>query len=219
MTQYPTNPQDPSHSPPYDPYGTYGEGPTKPGSITFLAVVAIVIGGLGSLCSGFATVFGLIQLAGVNMMTGPAAQMKFSPGIQAFGVFDSVMELALYVSLLFIGIGALSLKPWARRAAVSWWSAVMIVWVFIRLIAQIVWVGPASMQAVKQMQQSTPGMSAPQMQAFMNVWMVIVVVFSVVIQLLPPILFLALWRRPAVIAAFEGTVPDGTPDAGNPYRT
>jgi hypothetical protein len=223
MSQYPTNPQDPNNPPPYDPYGTldYQTVPTqpKPGSITFLAVLAIVFGGLGSLCTGFKTIAGLIQLAGVNLVSGPAGQMKLNPSLQAYGVFDAIIGLALWVTLLTIGIAALSLKPWARRAAVSWWSGVMILWAIVGVIVAIVWIGPATLELVKQMQQSTPGLSAPQMQSFMSASVVGGAVLNLLIQLLMPILFLALWRGPRVIGAFEGTVPAGAPGTGNPYAS
>lgn len=221
MSQYPPSPQDPNNLPSYDPYAAsgYGAGPAKPGSVTFLAVLSIVIGGIFTLCCGVATVSGLMQLVGVNMMSGPTANMRLSPGLQAFGVFDAVIELALFVTLLFIGIGALSLKPWTRRAAVSWWSALMIVWTLIRLVVQVVWVGPATTELMKQIQQTnpTPGLSAPQMQTFMSAWIWIATALPIVIQLLLPILFLALWRKPAITAAFEGNTPGFTPGPPTPY--
>jgi len=217
MSQYPPYPQDPNNPAPYGTPG-YGPGPAKPGSITFLAVVAIVFGGLGSLCTGFGTVVGLMQLAGVSLISGPAGQMRFSPGVQAFGVFDSVLELALYVTLLFIGISALSLKPWARRAATTWWSVVMIIWALVRLVAQIIWVGPASLQAAQQMQQPSPGLNPAQMHTMMNGILIGGAIVTLLIQLLPAVLFLLLWRSPAVVGAFEGTVPPGT-GTPNPYGT
>jgi len=223
MSQDPINQQHPANPSPYDPYSTLDyqtvPAPSKPGSVTFLAIVAIVFGGLGSICSGFGAVTGLIQLSGGNLFSGPAGQFKISPNLQAFGVFDSVIELALYVTLLMIGVSALSLKPWARRAAVSWWSAVVIIWTVIRMFVQVVWIFPASMEMLKQMQKTTPGLNAGQMQPFMTAWIVIVTALSVVIQLLPPVLFLALWRRAAVTAAFEGSAPGFTPGPPNPYTT
>ncbi len=217
MSQYP---QDANNPPPYDPYDTLNYQtvypPPKPGSVTFLAVVAIVFGGLGSLCSVFGAISGLMQLAGVNLFSGPGGQFKVDPNLQAFGVFDSVIELALYVMLLFIGISALSLKSWARRAAVSWWSAIIIVWTIIRTFVQVVWVFPASMEIFKEMQKSSPGVNVQQMQPFMTAWIAIVTGLSVVLQLLPPILFLILWRRPAVIAAFEGNAAPPRPPQAIP---
>lgn len=206
MSQYPYQ-KDPGNPAPYDPYGTpsyQAAARPKPGSITVLAVLAIVFGSLFSLCTGFATIVDLLQIAGVKLITGPAAQIKVTPALQAFGLSTAVLELGLCLALLMIGIGALSLKRWARRAATSWWPVVMIVWAFVRLIAQVFWIGPASLEALKQMQQSTPGISTQQMQKFMGAGMVGGAIFILLIQLLLPILFLTLWRSPDVIGAFEG---------------
>jgi hypothetical protein len=199
MSQYPPHSQGPDDRAPCDPYATLGYQPagtpSKPGSITFVAVIAIVFGGLGSICTTFRTVAGVLQLAGVKLIAGRNGQVTISPKLKAFGVFDSVLDLGLYISLLAIGITALSLKPWARRAAVSWWAAVMIAWCVLLLILQLTWIGPATLEAVR-------------------LQMLVMGVVTLAIKVLPAVLFLAFWRRPSVVVAFEGaaTKRQGSPD-------
>ena len=222
MSQYPPYPQGPDNPPPHDPYAMAYQSapvPDKPGSITFLAVLAIVFGGLFSLCTGIGIVVGLMQLAGVSLMSGPSGQIKLSPALQIVSVFITVIELALYVALLMIGIGALSLKPWTRRAATSWWSAAMTVWAVVRVILQITWIGPISLEMAKKMQQPTPGLNPAQLQTIMSASMIGGAIFTFLLQILLPILFLALWRRPNVIGAFEMSNPPGQQGAPNPYGT
>jgi hypothetical protein len=220
MSQSPPFPQDPGSAMPYDPYAMQGNplapAAAKPGGVTALAVLAIVFGGLGSLCEGFGTIAGLIQLAGVDLFSGLAGAMNITPALKVFGVVDSVINLLLYLTLLIIGIAALSLKPWSRRIATSWWSVVMIVWAVVRLILKVAWIGPASLEAIKEMQQSNPNVTPEQMHTILSAAMVGGAILAFLIQLLLPVLFLLLWRGKRVIGAFEPSVPRGTAGAPGP---
>jgi hypothetical protein len=56
------------------------------------------------------------------------------------------------------------------------------------------------------MQQSTPGAAAHPMPTNINAAMVGGAVFTLLVQLLLPVMFLALWRSPKAVRAFEGNV-------------
>jgi hypothetical protein len=161
----------------------------------------------------------VIQLAGGAAMQGFGGQdqPQLSQGAQVFGVVSGVLELALWVVLLFACIGALSLKPFSRKLALNW-SYVMIVWAVVKTAVQLAWIGPETVRVMKEMQASSPGPNAPppQMMNIMSGTMTVMTVVMFLIYVALPVCYLIWWRKPNVIAAFEGAgaAPGGAGPGG-----
>ena len=229
--QYPPGQYPPGQYPqPYTPgYATPMPGSVRPGSVTALAIIGIVLGGMGTLCLGCGTVMAVIQLAGGAAMQGFGGQQQpqLSHGAQVFGVVSGVLELVLWVVILFAGIGALSLKPATRRLAINW-SYAMIVWALVKTAVQLAWIGPETVRMMKEMQATSPGPNAPppQMMNIMSGAMTAMTIVMFLVYVALPVSYLIWWRKPHVKAAFEGAAagaaqpggfgPGGYPPAGYP---
>jgi hypothetical protein len=208
-------------------YATPMPGNPRPGSVTALAIIGIVLGGMGTLCLGCGTVMGVMQLAGGAAMKGFGGQQQpqLSHGAQVFGVVAGVLELVLWVVVLLAGIGALSLKPFSRKLALNW-SYAMILWAVVKTAVQLAWIGPETVKIMKEMQATTPGPNAPppQMMNIMSGAMTAMTVVMFLIYIALPVCYLIWWRKPNVKAAFEGAGaaqpggpgPGGYPPAGYP---
>lgn len=245
MSQYPPG-QDPYSQNPYGqpppgqyPPGQYPQpymagyatpmpGNARPGSVTALAIIGIVLGGIGTLCLGCGTVMSVMQLAGGAAMQGFGGQQpQLSQGAQVFSVVAGVLELVLWVVILFAGVGALSLKPFSRTLAINW-SYAMIVWAVVKTAVQLAWIGPETVRMMKEMQAAGPGPNAPppQMMNIMSGAMTAMTVVMFLIYVALPVCYLIWWRKPHVKAAFEGGAagaaqpggfgPGGYPPAGYP---
>ena len=120
MSQYPSIPNENSphalaYSQPYAP-----TGPRRPTSVTVIAVFTIIFGVLGVL--GVTVQFLQMIVPGVFQFGGPnpVNDLMHNDRLIAFwsahgghGAILAIMELAG-------GIGALSLKPWARKALIAY---------------------------------------------------------------------------------------------------
>jgi hypothetical protein len=203
MTQYPYDPNQPA---PVPYAGGYAPA-ARPGSITTMAVFAIILGSLGTLCCGLTGVAGgLFNLAQGNQVRLPDGTMyQQNSGLALANVGIAGADLVTSVVLLVAGIGALSLKPWARRAAVTV-SGVIIAVAIARLVVTFVWVIPETTRLMGKMQQG--GRAQQQGMAGMMSMMgtgqkaITIVVFLITVGIAGSII--ALWTKPAVKAWFEG---------------
>src|SRR5438128_303609 len=127
-------------SPPPVPYASYAAGPavpgvTRPTSVTALAIIGIIWGGIAVLGGvwGVASYF-------LPFHNPVIDKVKENPGLFVFTVVSGLVGLALAVVLLAGSIGALSLKPWARRAMLFWaWADI-----FLRIVGtavSVLWMG------------------------------------------------------------------------------
>lgn len=216
MTQYPHDPNQPAPV----PYAGGGYAPVaRPGSITTMAVFAIILGSLGTLCCGLTGVAGgLFSLAQGSQTRLPDGTMyQQDAGLALANVGIAAADLVTSVILLVAGIGALSLKPWARRAAVavSW---AMIVVAAVRVVVTFVWVIPETTRLMGQMQQA----GGAQQQGMANMMSMMgtgqkaitIVVFLITAGIAGSII--ALWTKPAVKAWFEGGGAAGAGYGGGP---
>ncbi len=195
MTQYPGYPSDPSL-----PYAT-PPASRRPTSVTVLAILAMVFGGLGTFCGAIGAVFALVAIAmGGAMKANPAfgAGMHLSPAINAYNAIIAIVNLILSVTLLMVGIGGMTLKTWARSVAMGWAIARIIV-ATIEMVLQLTWVSPASIAALRKAQPGNPALSF--MSGFstggaIGIWILVCIL---------PVCFLIFWNRPNVKAAFADT--------------
>jgi hypothetical protein len=123
------------------------------------------------------------------------AQVQLSPAITAYNAVLQVIWLALSITLLMIGVGGMTLKPWARRIAISW-SIISIFVAIIQTVISMIWIAPAQIAALRKTQ---PG--NPMLQFGTGVFSAVSIVGLILVCILP-VLFLILWRRPEVKNAF-----------------
>lgn len=199
MTQYP--PGGPYPGQPID-YGTQPL-PTKPASITVVAILAIIVGSLGTLCCGVLGVFGSVANMAVNGGTPlpDGTVIKADAGVLAFNLALGVADLVTCVTLLVCGVGALSLKPWARSLGIVA-SAIMLVVAVVHITGTLAYTGPKTEVMFKQMEQSmanTPGQQAPPNIAKLVSGATIGVGIGIfILRIIVPALILMLWTKRSV---------------------
>jgi hypothetical protein len=202
--------------PPYDM--NYSSGPLpspRPSSVTVLSIFAIIIGSLLLLCNGLAMLSEL-------MMIGSGGKNPFAPNMPAmnnqaintFNAVDAFVKLILAGFLLAGGIGGLGLRPWARRAMVTW-SIAVLVWATLALILQLAWVAPAMAEFNQRVQTQFNPQMAQTMSSMQKPVQLAFAVFAWVVWCILPVCFLLTWRSPRVVGAFQAQSGDMPP--GGPY--
>jgi hypothetical protein len=88
----------------------------RPTSVTVIAVLAIVFGGLGLLCAPFSVLPYFTGFGGPNPVV---EAVKARPLLLGWTMFSSCLSLVFSLVLVVAGIGALSLKPWARLMLIA----------------------------------------------------------------------------------------------------
>jgi hypothetical protein len=111
MSNYP--PPPPGY-PPMMPYGSTAGAPMRPTAITTIAIIAIIWGSLGLLCSAG----GLATTAIAANMNTPNDPLKSHAGLRAAMAAFTVIALILAIFQLAGGIGSLKLAGWARLALI-----------------------------------------------------------------------------------------------------
>lgn len=200
MSQYPDPNANPNPNPGYyDPNLSYASpdfaASARPGAVTGMAITGIVLGSLGLLCNLFGIAMNGAMLAkgGRNPMAPNTPAMDAN--LTVFQIVQSVLALAFTAVLLAGSIGALKLKPSAHKTLMAW-SVAVLAWVVLTLILQFAWVVPATIEYVKRSQPGNPAMG------IMGPSIIFSVIIGAVIYSTMPILFLILWNRPHVKAAF-----------------
>ena len=200
MSQFP--PASPFPPPGDLPYA-YGDfQPARPGSINGLAITGIILGSLGILCNGV----GLLAQA-VVMSTGknpmmPNAPVISDPVVTGSGAVTSFVSLAISIWLLASSIGALYLKPAARRSLIKW-SVVTLIWAVVLFVVQVTLVIPATADLILKQPTVNGSTPPPGMAAGIKVFQFLGAGVVSVIWCVLPVLILLMWRSPRVIAAFE----------------
>ena len=120
--------------------------PRRPASVTTIAVLNIVFGSLGLLCSLIGAAITAVQMSGANF--GPpnanagniqAALMaelnKELPGYTAITIGLSVATAVICLLMLVGGIGQLGLKPWGRSVGNA--TAVLLILLIIAFVPEV----------------------------------------------------------------------------------
>lgn len=91
----------------------------RPVVVLVFAILNIVFGSLGSLCSGCNGVMvGFAQ--GMLSAAGPGMRIPPIPSdVMVISIAEYVIEFCLSVPLIFAGIGLLGMKVWARRLSIA----------------------------------------------------------------------------------------------------
>lgn len=171
----------------------------RPTSVTVIAIIAIVFGGMGVL-GGFCA---LPQFLGVNFGPNPMAQSR---GLLIYSIVNTGVGFVLAIVELFGGIGMLSLKKAARKALV-WFAIATIVVSLITLAIYPLVIGPIMEKSMMAAMKTTPGGPPPATATTIMHWASYGGMFGSVLSLIWPILILYFVRRPHVKEAFERGMP------------
>jgi hypothetical protein len=202
MTTYPSPQQPYMQSPP--------TGPVRPGSVTAIAIIGIVFGAIGLLCKPAALGMLFVPQPGPN----PALDMQ--KDMMGWTVGSTAVGVAASLLLLASSIGALSLKPWARKGLLAY-AALAVLMNVVNLVVSLIWIVP-KMQEIQQQQ----GAGAPAgMAAIMQTAGTVGAVVGFLITMIFPALVYYYMTRPQIVALFEGgggpgfpTGPYGGPPGG-----
>jgi hypothetical protein len=206
MTQYPMQ-----GGAGYDPLsynsGVYQPSP-RPTSVTVISVFAIVLGSLGLFCGGIALVLQILMLAsGGRNPFMPTLPPMNDPAVATYGVVSGLISFVIAGSFLAAGIGGLKLRPLARRGMIGL-SIFVMFFATITLVAQLVWVGPRTIEYSNRVQKHLKGPTPPAVVGeFQKAGQVVGAFIGWVVWCALPVCVLIFWRSPRVVSAFEGELP------------
>jgi hypothetical protein len=152
----------------------------RPGIVTFVAVVLIVLGSL-ALLLGICGVGGQIVIAMIPepvgkprpddllalMLAAPRFLAKEVPGYMAAQIIHVVAYFGFGLTQLFAGIGCLRLRPAARKAAMAT-TVLYLAYSFAFQAYTAIFVLPANVELQKQQQANMPP-GAPDMSSMAQV--------------------------------------------------
>jgi hypothetical protein len=200
MTQSPSTPYgEPPHALGYGQYGYPPPGPRRPTSVTVIAIFAIIVGVLGLL--GVAVQFLQVLVPQAFQFGGPNPVndlMRTDPVIATWvGVMTGAGGILAILELAG-GIGALSLKPWARRALLFYAIGAILIGLVGTIFNIMVMVPKLS-----QIPQNRPEVKLTvQLMPIMTIG-------GFLLGLILPVCVLIFMTRPKVKAAFAGQTPPG----------
>jgi hypothetical protein len=140
----------------------------RPGIVTFVAVVLIILGSL-ALLFGFCGVIGEIVMALLpepagkprpedilgNALAGPRFLAKEVPGFVAVQIVGIIAYFAFGATALFAGIGCLRLSPAARKAAIVA-TLLFLLYAMASQVYGVIYILPAQVELQKQQQANLP---------------------------------------------------------------
>lgn len=194
--------------PPNDPLSYASAGiripSPRPTSVTVIAVLAIVFGSIGVL----AGLCNIPQYLGANFMPNPVMDaMRADSLLIGIMVGSLIVSLLTSVMLLWGGIGALSLKPSARKVLVAY-AILAIATTIIGLSLTLTVTGSRSEAAFQKGMKNMPAAQAATMQKTYVISYYSGIGVSI-IYLTWPLLVLYFMNRPHVKSAFEQGMPLG----------
>jgi len=202
MTTYPS--PNPYYQQPLAP-----TAPFRPTSVTTLAIIGIIFGGLGVLCKPAILAFSFMPQPANN----PAVAMQKQ--MMTWNIVNTAVGTAISALLLAAAVGSLSLKPWARKGMLSY-AAVAVVMNVVGLVVALVWVVPMMHEVQRQIAQQQAGRGGPppqQMAALMQTAGTVGAVLGFVVTMIFPVVLWYFLTRPYVVAAFTG----GAAPPSGPY--
>jgi len=179
----------------------------RPTAITTMAILNIVIGGLGMLCGlcglgAPAASAGILKMAGAGAGDPMAVLNERVPGL-FFWMFTKIsLALVLSVLLVIAGIGLLNMKKWGRTLSLVY-AIFTIPLQIAYVLFQILLVQPATKEAMAQIQPPpmAPGQAAGQ-QIGQQIGPAIGVVGAASLFVLYSVAVLVVMLLPAVTEAF-----------------
>lgn len=175
------------------PYATPMGNP-RPTSVTVLAIIGIILGALGLLGGLCGLLPYVTSMPGKNPIVD---MIKDRPVLYAWTVVSTVIHWGLAIVLLSSSIGALLLRPWARRGMVLYAVCSLILTV-LGLIMFLALMVPMMSQL---MSNSDPALRMGAIGGMVGE------AVGILIGPIYPIFILVFMRRPHVLAAFGQAGP------------
>jgi len=152
----------PTAAPPPDPLdysSPYVKPPAespRPTSVTVLAVIGIILGGLGVLCKPFSLAMFVVPMPVPNPVVDAFKNDSF---LRLWMIINTGVGWLMSALLLLSAIGSLRLKDWGRTGMLAYAALAALLTVVTQVIG-VVAVQPALEQAMRQAtgQQAPPGM-------------------------------------------------------------
>ena len=190
MSQYPP-PQYPPQYPQQNPMPYYAPRQAKPGSVTAIGVIGII---LSLLCGGGSAIGMLPYLVQTGAPNPVVDGIRRQGGILTLFLTVAAVTLLLQVVLLFGSIGTLTLKRWGR--------SLMMIYAGAMLLAVVADIALTAIYILPLLGDSIPTNGSAQAQGF-AVGMKIGLFFGAGMRLVFPVCVLAVMNRPNVKAAFD----------------
>lgn len=173
--------------------------PKRPGGVTAIAIINIVLGSLGMLL-GLCGIIGLVMMKDMMQQGGPLAQLqevqdalaKEVPLYNLMQILGIAVLVILSVAMLVTGIGLLSVQNWARVWSILF-SVFAIGWECWEAAYQTIFVKPATKRFALL---NPPGMEVLTTILQFGLWILFIGYALVVIYVL---------TRPHVRAIYTGT--------------
>lgn len=203
--------------------------PKRPGSITTVAIFAIIMGSLGVLCCGVLQLVGAVGAMGEARMPDGTV-IKQDPSVASVGAIMGIITVLTSGTLLAVGIGGLRLAKWARQLGIIV-AVVILLLALTRFVITVTYTGPKTEQMMKKMEEAMAkdqknGQAPPQMAKLMSSMTIGVGIAVLLLEGLTPVLILMLWTNKGTAkqafesgpaAAYAAQMPYGPgPVAGQP---
>jgi hypothetical protein len=160
--------------------------PGRPTSVTVIAILGIIFGGLGTLCSPFALIPYFINFGMPNPIIDA---IKQDQALFAWTIFSTVVQWGFSILLLTCSIASLGLKDWARKGMIGW-AVASIAMTLVGTILHVLWLHPKMSQLV--------GAQGPGAQIGGYIGLAFGILFGFGV----PLVVLYFYTRPHVVAAF-----------------
>ncbi|MGH2720954.1 MAG: hypothetical protein ACRDJO_05045 [Actinomycetota bacterium] len=191
-------PNDPGGTPPGYPGQLPGELPRAP---KVLGILSIVFGGIVALftlfnvIAGAAPDFGAMGDVGMfDSATVAEAEEQFADDTRTTSLVGGLLNLAMAVSLVFIGIGQFKYRKWAAPASVKWGIVALLV-LAVDAVIQFTVTLPAMEALFTSLMASEPDL--PDVRGIVKAASII----PLLLKLPYPIILITIFRKPKVVAA------------------
>jgi hypothetical protein len=196
------------YQPQYYTPGQYVVPSRRPGSVTTLAIIGIILGSLGLLCCGWGIIGNLIGNTANAAFAGQQAAFRPTAAQNAWNLINSVVNFLLSGMLLAGSIGSLMLARWARLLMIIYAMAA-IAMALVMLVMNFAVVLPAMEDVFRQ--TAVPRNASFDPASFGRMIMIITTLLTFLVMMIYPICVLVFYRRPNVVAAFEGAQTQSHP--------
>ena len=180
----------------YQPYVPASDAPLRPTSVSVLAWIGIVLGGLGLLCKPTSLLMFVMPIPGPNPVVDAFKNDSF---LRLWLIAGTGAGWLISLLLLFGAVGSLKLKDWGRTAMLGY-AALAVLMTVVSQVVSVVAITPAMEQAMRQ--AGAPAPAGP-----MNMPPAVGAAIGLLLGLWFPLLILWYYTRSVVKEAFARGLP------------
>ena len=190
----------------------------RPGGVTAIAIINIVLASLGLLLGICA---GIVMLAGQGLLQADpnqAAMQNFIekevPGSQVMNIAGMVILFLQAIVFLAAGIGLINMQNWARTTTITF-SFLSIVWLIFQAFYTFAFTAPAMNRFFRDFGAVGPG---PNPRAIFTIGLIVQALLWVIL-IIYAIIVIVVLTRPHVREAFTADVLEGDRERFEDERT